>query len=284
MKRSIKQFISEADADAVQPSILREGGLLLANAETLPFKTIETLSRQPIVVFAPHPDDETLGCGGAIALLCRGGCEIKVLVMSDGTLSHPSSQKFPPRVLQSIRERETIDALALLGVRENAISFLRLKDGSVPSLSSPSFGVAKAQCCEYLKTARPKTAFLPWRLDPHADHRATWQLIQSAIAELKMAVRCIEYPVWDWDAEQQRHSTGANSVLGWRLNVEEVLDRKCQAIATYRSQLGQVVDDDPDGFCLTPELLVNFTRPWEVYFEETPNRCPTHNPHRPQNP
>jgi hypothetical protein len=46
-----------------------------------------------------------------------------------------------------------------------------------------------------------------------------------------------------------------------------VVELKQQAIAFYRSQTTNLIDDDPEGFCLTPEMLANFTRPWEVYLE-----------------
>jgi hypothetical protein len=44
---------------------------------------------------------------------------------------------------------------------------------------------------------------------------------------------------------------------------------KQQAIAAYRSQTTNLIDDDPEGFRLTPEMLANFAHPWEVYLEET---------------
>ena len=48
------------------------------------------------LVVAPHPDDESLGCGGAIVLLRKFGNEVTVLTVSDGALSHPNSKKFQP--------------------------------------------------------------------------------------------------------------------------------------------------------------------------------------------
>ena len=243
-------------------------GILLADPAALPIRNINTINRQRVLIVAPHPDDETLGCGGAISLLCRQGYDVSVLIVSDGTGSHPNSQKYPAPILQSIREGETLTALAILGVKPEAITFLRLKDGSVPTLTSVNFIKAKIRCQDYLKAALPDTIFIPWRFDPHADHRATWQLIQAAILSLGIAPQTIEYPIWDWDTQQQQQRTDLVEISGWRLDIATVLDRKCQAIAAYRSQLGQLIDDDPSGFCLTAELLVNFKRPWEVYFEK----------------
>jgi LmbE family N-acetylglucosaminyl deacetylase len=268
-----KSFIDEqffandrTKAENLIPS--NESGFLLSNIEALPFRDINTVVRDRVVIVAPHPDDETLGCGGAISLLCAHGYDVSVLVVSDGTFSHPNSQKYPAPALQSLREQETLDALSILGVNQKAVTFLRLKDGSVPTATFPDFQQAKVLCQSYLQEVVPKTIFIPWRADPHADHRATWQLIQAAILDLKMKMKCIEYPIWDWDVQQQRQVSSPDQILGWRLDIRAVLSLKDQAIAVYKSQLGQIIDDDPSGFCLTPEMLANFKNPWEIYFEE----------------
>jgi LmbE family N-acetylglucosaminyl deacetylase len=243
--------------------------LLLADPKQLPLRDLSKISRQRVVVVAPHPDDETLGCGGAIALMCAKGYDVKVLVVSDGTRSHPNSQQYPAPALRALREQETIAALEILGIEDRSrVTFLGLPDGAVPSVTSPAFQIAKLRCQRYLKQTLPDTIFLPWRVDPHADHRATWQLIQAAILSLGISPQLIEYPIWDWDLQQQHSSPDLDQISGWRLDISQVLSLKTQAIATYRSQLGELIVDDPVGFYLTPELLTNFTRPWEVYFEE----------------
>jgi LmbE family N-acetylglucosaminyl deacetylase len=246
-----------------------DNSYLLANPESLPFRDLNKIARQRVTIVAPHPDDETLGCGGAISLLCRKGYDVRVLVISDGTLSHPNSRKYPAPALQSIRARETQRALEILGVHRSAITFLGLKDGSVPTLTATNFQTAKLRCQNYLRLAAPDTIFLPWRFDPHPDHRATWQLIQAAILSLGIAPQTIEYPIWDWDRQQQQKVPDLDKIAGWRLDIGAALDRKLNAISAYRSQLGLLIDDDPNGFCLTADLLTNFTRSWEVYFEET---------------
>lgn len=248
---------------------------LLANPAALPVRKIDTINsladslsqRQRVLIVAPHPDDETLGCGGAISLLCRQGYDVNVLIISDGTGSHPNSQKYPAPILQSIRSQETCTALAILGVDRSAITFLNLKDGAIPNVTSPKFHAAKVRCRNYLQATLPDTIFVPWRLDPHPDHRATWQLIQAAILNLEMIPQVIEYPIWDWDILQQTKAD-LSQVTGWRLDIQSVLVQKTQAIESYQSQLGQLIDDDPHGFCLSAEMLANFTRPWEVYFEQ----------------
>lgn len=236
----------------------------------LPLQSVESIassSASSVLIVAPHPDDETLGCGGAIALLRALGCSIQVLVMSDGTLSHPRSLKYPPARLRTLREAETLAALAVLHVNRTETTFLRLPDGAIPTLESSQAEAAVAQCSAYLQAVKPEIVFLPWRCDPHPDHRATWQLLNAALRDLNYSPRTIEYPIWDWDPEQRGDATACKQVVGWRLDIQTVLETKLRAIAAYRSQTTALIDDDPDGFRLTTEMLKNFARPWELYLE-----------------
>ena len=219
---------------------------------------------ESILVVAPHPDDETLGCGGAIALLRQLDVVVKVLVVSDGTQSHPNSIAYPAPVLKQLRERESLAALTLLGVAPEAVTFWGMPDGAVPTVVQHQ----EIQIQKYLCNFTPSIIFLPWRKDPHPDHRASWQLFTTACKQLAYSPRIIEYPIWDWDKEQRQDFP--DSVNAWRLDISKVLELKRQAIAQYRSQISDLIDDDPQGFRLTPEMILNFTQPWEIYLEVKP--------------
>ena len=237
----------------------------LNTPESLPISEIESLIAESvpesILVVAPHPDDETLGCGGAIALLRQLDLNVKVSVVSDGTQSHPNSIAYPSPALKQLRERESLAALTLLGVAPEAVTFWGMPDGAVPTVVQHQ----EIQIQKYLCNFTPSIIFLPWRKDPHPDHRASWQLFTTACKQLAYSPRIIEYPIWDWDKEQRQDFP--DSVNAWRLDISKVLELKRQAIAQYRSQISDLIDDDPQGFRLTPEMILNFTQPWEIYLE-----------------
>lgn len=234
---------------------------LLSTAESLPWIDIKTIAGSALIV-APHPDDETLGCGGAIALLRQLDIPVAVSIVSDGTQSHPNSKTYPFQALKSLRERESLAALAILGVDSNAVTFWELSDSRV-NLDSTSDTIASVR--GYLSSLAPSTIFLPWRYDPHSDHRASWQLFTAACDRLTYTPRTIEYPIWDWDTRQRGNFT--NAVKAWRLDISSVLKLKQRAIAQYRSQISDLIDDDPEGFQLKPEMIQNFLQPWEIYLE-----------------
>jgi LmbE family N-acetylglucosaminyl deacetylase len=241
-------------------------GSPLSNPQSLPLRSISEIAAEPILVVAPHPDDETLGCAGAIALLRQQGHTVKILVMSDGTQSHPNSRKYPASALKPLRESETRCAMRILGIESSHITFLQLPDGAVPKAGAVNFRAAVEQCCGYLANVNPKIIFAPWRADPHPDHRATYQILGAALAQTQCCPRVIEYPIWDWDLKQRQPYTQPLQ-QAWRLDISEVVALKQQVIAAYRSQTTNLINDDPTGFRLTPQMLSNFAHPWEIYLE-----------------
>jgi LmbE family N-acetylglucosaminyl deacetylase len=235
----------------------------------LPLYSIDQLFAERVLVVAPHPDDECLGCGGAIELLRAQGCDVQILVISDGAMSHPNSQRFPAPALRAVRAAETRAAMALLGVQAEAIRFLGLPDGAIPTQGA-EFDQALQQCRVHLTQVSPQLIFLPQRHDPHPDHRASWQLIWMALQAQNLMqhslVRLLEYPIWNWDINQRY--TLPEDLTAWRLDIRSSIAQKVKAIQVYRSQVSDLIDDDPAGFRLSTTMLDYFYQPWEVYFEE----------------
>jgi len=80
----------------------------------------------PLVVVAPHPDDEVLIAAGTIARAVKAGERVSVIVLTNGdyTCARDGWR----------RQRESVDALARLGVPEEAITFLGYPDGYLGAL------------------------------------------------------------------------------------------------------------------------------------------------------
>lgn len=227
----------------------------------------------PTVVIAPHPDDEALGCGGLMALLQQAAVPVAAVLVSDGSMSHPASELFSGPARRAVREAEFRHALTVLGVTAEPL-LLALPDGQVPATAEePGFVAAVTKLHEFLERHQAATVVAPWRRDPHHDHRATSQLLQAALAEMKSAPRLLEYVVWAWErAASADLPTAADRVAGFRLEIGAVVAQKQRAIATHRSQVAPgVFTDDPAGFLLSPEMLAHFNSPYEVFFEALPS-------------
>jgi LmbE family N-acetylglucosaminyl deacetylase len=220
------------------------------------------------LVVAPHPDDESLGCGGAIALLRQFGYEVTILTMSDGTLSHPNSLKYPAEKLRDLREQEMLAALEILDVRPDKVTFFRFRDRRVPNETSADFESAVTKISEYLKINQPETILIPWRRDPHPDHRATWEIFNRANEILGRRFRILEYPIWLWEMAENKDLPIEKNIKISRLDIGGVTETKQRAIRAHVSQTTDLIDDDQEGFRLSPEVLAHFAVPFEIYLEQ----------------
>ncbi len=215
------------------------------------------------VVIAPHPDDESLACGGLLALLARAGVEAHVVVVADGSASHVGSTAFPPDRLAALREVEVREAVRMLGHAERT-HLLKLPDGNVPLPGTDGFAPAVVALRALLETLHPETLVLPWRRDPHPDHVAAWHIADAAAPA---GARRLEAPVWAWHRGGPDAAPRADEATAWRLDIAPVTVDKAAAIAAHASQTSGLISDATEAFTLTPGLLAPFERAWELYVE-----------------
>lgn len=220
----------------------------------------------PIAVFAPHPDDETLGCGGLIAMACRMEIDIHAIFVTDGGASHPGSRTWSRAALAEIRMKEAEEALEALGAATCPRSFLQLPDGEMPSPGSAAYNEAARQIRTILEEEQSGTLVLPWRRDPHADHRRTWTLARDGANGLGRPFVVLEYPIWLEENGTDEDWPCVGEVDQRVLDIEPVRPMKEAAIAAHRSQLGELIHDDPTGFALShatlERLVTNSERFW----------------------
>ncbi len=236
----------------------------LALIAALPFGDLDrVLAPGAALVLAPHPDDETLGCGGLIAEACARGRDIHVLVATDGTGSHPNSRAWPAPRLRAQREQEARDAVRELGLAADRIDFLGLRDADAPHAGA-EFDDAASRIAAHATARSARTILATWRHDPHADHVAVDRLAREAAR--RADARLLSYPVWGWTLPASRELPDPPP-RGLRLDITPHLAAKRRAIAAHRSQTTDLIDDDPEGFRLADEFVALFTRPFEVFLE-----------------
>ncbi len=165
------------------------------------------------LILAPHPDDESLGCGGLIAACMAAGRPPLVVVLTDGAGSHPGSLAYPPERLRAVRAEEVRQAAAALGLAPERVLFLGQPDTAAPT-EGPAFDAVVAALMGMIEP--DCTALLaPWRHDPHCDHEAA-SLIASAVAAQAL-VRHVAYPVWGWTLPAEASISGPPAA-GFRLS------------------------------------------------------------------
>ena len=233
-----------------------------AAADSLPVVGLDALAGAGgLVVVAPHPDDESLGCGGLIAAACTVGRSVRLVVISDGCGSHTHSALYPPCKLRALREAETLRAAAILGLDSGAVTFLRLPDAHVPSAGPQARDAADA-VAEAARACAASAVFVTWRHDPHCDHTASAAIVALARPHLP-GVRIYEYPVWGWTLPPETEVGPAPE--GLRLDVSAHRDAKLRAVAAHESQTTDLICDDPTGFRLEPDMIARLCGPYERF-------------------
>ncbi len=234
---------------------------VLLAMQRLPLADLDAVAPGTSLILAPHPDDESLGCGGLIAHACARGRPPLVVAVTDGAGSHPASRAYPPPVLKAVRAAELRAAAAALGLAGERVHFLGLPDSRVPQ-SGLVFDQAVGAVAALVRSYDVTTIFATWPQDPHCDHTATAALAVAVAREA--GVRLMFYPVWGWlIAPEQRLPVAA--VRGVRLPIGERLVQKRRAIAAHASQYTDLITDDPGGFRLPAALLSVFDRDFEVF-------------------
>ena len=163
------QFIKRLSRPAAQPNALP------------PELDLSAVRR--VLVIAPHPDDETLGCGGTLARLAPS-CDIQVVLVTNGD----GGGGLPPETSER-RKKEMSAAAATLGIA-NPVLHLDEPDGRFND--SPAYRTALAAIVDRL---RPNWVFLPWLNDSHPDHlriaRASSQVLRRSSVE-----QLLYYETW----------------------------------------------------------------------------------------
>ena len=131
-----------------------------------------------VLVFAPHPDDELIGCGGSIAKHISKGHKVTVVYMTSGEAGSPNQSK---EKLAIIREREAVEAAEFMGI--NNLIFLKNKDGLLKCTQRNILNIIKI-----IMEEKPQIIYIPHPADRHKDHIATNKIVIQAVK--KAAVPC----------------------------------------------------------------------------------------------
>ena len=237
---------------------------VLAQMAQLPFAPVEAITGpQPILVLAPHPDDESLGCGGLIAQACAAGTEVHVVIVTDGTGSHPHSLEYPAARLKAVRRDEAAAAVETLGLPPGRLSFFDYRDSASPRRGAALRDAAQ-RLAAFTRERGIATVFSTWKHDPHPDHVSAHRI--AALASGIAGFRLMSYAVWGWTLPPGRWLP-RQAIRGVRLDVSSSLPLKQRAISCHQSQMTDTISDDPSGFQLPQGLLDICNRRFETFLQ-----------------
>ncbi len=220
-----------------------------------------------LLVVAPHPDDDILGCGALVAAARACRAPVDVVFLTGGEASHAPTADRPTHVLRAARAHEAIAALDLLGVAASNVRHLQLPDGTLARLAPEAASVATETLARIVDDVAPTIALVPWRRDPHPDHRAGSAFARDAVACFQRArdVRVLEYVVWLDERGDARDRPQPSEAREFRFAYDtSIAARKRAAILAHRSQ---TVDAPGVGFALPATMIARACDGVETYYE-----------------
>ena len=183
-------------------------------AETIPYEPAQ-LRGERLLVLAPHPDDEAIGCGGLVALHLREKRVVRIVVATDGAQGGTAER----------REQESRRGLSRLGGNAE-VEFLRFADRSFGNDAAPRLR-------EELLSFRPDLILVPSPIEIHPDHLALSQVFCELVqSDETLFVDLAAARVAFYEVGQPLRP---NAIV----DITEVAELKYAAIAEHASQLAQ---------------------------------------------
>jgi LmbE family N-acetylglucosaminyl deacetylase len=182
-----------------------------------------------IIVFAPHPDDETLACGGTIIRKIQEGFDVHVVVLTDGRHSHDVTLGLAepsPETIAEIRAMEFSEATRVLGVNPSNLILLGFEDGKLRE----HMREATERTVQILREVRPVEIYVSYRDDANEDHRTTYEIVAGSFREADLLPEMYEYCVWNGKLPRP-------GLKVFVMDIHEELGRKMEAISKYKSQI-----------------------------------------------
>lgn len=192
--------------------------------------------RQPVLVIAPHPDDETLAAGGFISMQVSEGVPVQLIAVTDGENAYKDGPN-----LATIRRAEQTAALETLGLEPSNIIRLGLTDSGVASEESTLME-------RLLPLVSKDTHVLaPWTGDFHPDHEACGRAAQKVAQHVGATLTFYFFWTWHRGTPQLLRDLPLRAL---DLNADHQR-AKLKALSQYRSQL-----EHPSGEPILPNNLL----------------------------
>jgi len=230
-----------------------------------------------IVVLAPHPDDEVLGCAGALMKAHHA----KVIYLTDGRHGTPSG-KVDGRLVP-IRKKEAINGLKVLNPHAESV-FLKYSDSDFRPTKIIARQVldeiinycSRAQARERRhNSSRPLASnnimlFVPWFLDDNPDHQATAKLVKIILSlATDLSIKEIwQYEVWSplvpnrlvpLSGAAIRHKGNAIGAHKSQLKAREY-DKAILGLNAYRGAIASLKSSAEAYLALSPKEFIDFTK------------------------
>ncbi len=186
----------------------------------------------PTLIIAPHPDDETLGCGGLIARRVDEGRRVVVVVLTDGRalLKRFGIDVNPtPAEVSTMRKEETLRAVDTLGAKLDDVKFLDFENEHLVEEKAR----ATAEVTAILRELTPSEVYVTSPFEGHAEHIAANEMVREACKATGACPAIFEYIV-NLKGGVAPEALPRRVI---RVDVSKYRDREHDALQQFRSHL-----------------------------------------------
>jgi LmbE family N-acetylglucosaminyl deacetylase len=222
------------------------------------------ISKGGAVIVAPHPDDETFGCGALIAKKRQAGDAIRIVFLTKGEAVNGG--QMDPVIVARERKLQALIACHCLGVAPGETRWLDLIDGSVPRPGQARFDEAVELLRKEIETTECCELYCPHQGDLHPDHEAAYLISQTAVSRSGKNIKLIQYPIWIYYLA----STGKFTYRfnhAWKHDSVLACDEKSRAVAAYLNGK-KGIDGKPYCGELPDGLVKAVTSRYEIFFSQ----------------
>lgn len=188
-----------------------------------------------IMFFAPHPDDDVIGCGGSIAKYVKNVNQVSIVYLTSGDAG---SLKYSKPELANLREEEARKAALLLGVTD--LTFLGCPDGYIEYNKENLIKIISI-----IRSKQPHKIYIPHNKDAVQDHMITHKLI----------IEASNRAAGPWFQECEGKPWSVDTILGYEVwtplqninyseDITSFIDIKIEALKQHKSQIEDIRYDE----------------------------------------
>ena len=166
------------------------------------------------MVFAPHPDDEALGCAGTLLQILNKDVSSSIIFLTSGERLYGD----PSYEIAEKRKEEAVMASGMLGFTERL--FLDFPDGEIDGHKESIYG----KLSEIIEQGKPDMVLSPSPIDYHADHIATSRIAMRLLNNFQ-TFKLAFYEVY------------STLRFNYLVDITDVADLKRKTILNYRTSL-----------------------------------------------
>lgn len=202
---------------------------------------LEKVEKKMILLFTPHPDDDTFCCAGTLALMARRGNNIHIVIYTNDDKGSNDPDMTSER-LARIRKAEEEEACRLIGIPRQNIHWLQFHDGMLEYANGKDL---VEQVTKIIRTYRPDIVM---SIDPGSenvrwhktDHRMaannTVDAIRAAEWHLYFPNQRLHDGLQPWLVPMEAYFYVTAKDANYWVNIDEVADLKLAAAAAHVSQ------------------------------------------------